>query len=171
MQKIAKFSKVSYHQFEADWKDSFPESTSVQIQNMYDEIKLPRRATTGSAGYDFFTPVQFILPPKQSIKIPTGIRVNIQEGWVLTIHPRSSLGFKYRLQIDNTTGIIDSDYYHSDNQGHMFVKLTNDSNQGKTVQLLQGEAMVQGIFLPFGIVEDDDVSDLRNGGFGSTNKP
>lgn len=163
------FDKVSYRQFEEDYKTTFPQSTSVQIQNIYNEIKLPKRATKGSAGYDFFSPINVILPPKQTIKIPTGICVEIQEGWVLTLHPRSSLGFKYRLQLDNTTGIIDADYVHSDNEGHIFVKLTNDTMEGKSVQMVAGEAMVQGIFLPFGICEDDDVSTQRNGGFGSTN--
>lgn len=170
MQKIAKFYKVGFHQFSKDWMNAFPESTSVQIQNIYDEIKLPKRATTGSAGYDFFTPITFVLPPKETIRIPTGIRVKMEEGWVLQLHPRSSLGFKYRLQLDNTTGIIDCDYYDSDNEGHIHAKITNDSNDGKTVNLVQGDAMLQGIFLPFGICVDDAVEEIRNGGFGSTNQ-
>lgn len=169
MQRIAKFHKVSYQQFEQDWKATFPQSTSVQVQNVYDDIQVPKRATTGSAGYDFYTPIKFLLRPKESIKIPTGIRAEIQEGWVLLMHPRSSLGFKFRLQLDNTTGVIDSDYVHSDNEGHIFAKITNDSNDGKSLQLLVGEAFLQGIFLPFGITEDDDVREVRNGGFGSTN--
>lgn len=170
MQKIAKFYKVSYRQFAIDWKDTFPQSTSVQIQNIYDDIKLPKRATKGSAGYDFFSPITFVLPPKETIKIPTGIRVSMNEGWVLMLYPRSSLGFKYRLQMDNTTGIIDSDYFESDNEGHIFAKMTNDSNQGKTVNLVAGDAMLQGIFMPFGICEDDTCEETRNGGFGSTNR-
>ena len=95
--------------------------------------------------------------------------MEIQEGWVLTLYPRSSLGFKYRLQLDNSVGIIDSDYFSSDNEGHLFVKLTNDTNEGKTVNLRAGDAMLQGIFLPFGICEDDACQGVRNGGFGSTN--
>ncbi len=169
VEKVAKFYKVSFHQFLKDWKACFPNSTSVQIQNIYDEIKLPKRATKGSAGYDFYTPITFVLPPQHTIKLPTGIRVKIQEGWVLTLYPRSSLGFKYRLQLDNSVGIIDSDYFSSDNEGHLFVKLTNDTNEGKTVNLRAGDAMLQGIFLPFGICEDDACQGVRNGGFGSTN--
>ncbi|MEG1732626.1 MAG: deoxyuridine 5'-triphosphate nucleotidohydrolase [Longicatena sp.] len=168
MEKIAKFHKVSHYQFERAWKDCFPKSTISQIQNIYDDIKLPKRATSGSAGYDFFTPITFVLPPKESIKIPLGIRVEIAEGWVLQLHPRSSLGFKYRLQLDNTTGIIDSDYFASDNEGHIFVKLTNDSNHGKSVNVMVGEGILQGIFLPYGITIDDEASEKRNGGFGST---
>lgn len=69
--------------------------------------------------------------PGESVKIPTGVRVEMEEGWVLSIFPRSSLGFKYRLQLNNTVGIIDSDYFYSDNEGHMFIKMTNDSREGK----------------------------------------
>lgn len=87
---------------------------------------------------------------------------------MLSIFPRSSLGFKYRLQLNNTVGIIDSDYFYSDNEGHMFIKMTNDSREGKTVELAAGMAFAQGIFLPYGITVDDDCTSTRNGGFGST---
>ena len=83
---------------------------------------------------------------------------------------RSGLGFKYRLQLNNTVGIIDSDYFYSDNEGHIFVKLTNDSKENKTVIVEAGQGFVQGLFIPFGITEDDNVSALRNGGFGSTTR-
>ena len=167
MQKIAKFYKVSYEQFEKDCKGIFNEH---EIKTIYDGIQLPKRATKGSAGYDFYSPVSFTLKPQETIKLPTGIRAQMCEGWVLQLFPRSSLGFKYRLQFNNTVGIIDEDYFYSDNEGHIFVKLTNDSKEGKTLQIEANEALVQGIFLPFGICEDDEVSEIRNGGFGSTNK-
>ena len=122
------------------------------------------------SGYDFFSPVDFTLKPGETIKIPTGIRVFIEEDWVLNIFPRSGLGFKFRLQMNNTVGIIDSDYFYSDNEGHIFVKLTNDSNEGKTVSVEQGTGMVQGIFMQYGVTIDDDVTEVRNGGFGSTTK-
>ena len=167
MQKIAKFYKVSYEQFEKDCKGIFNEH---EIKTIYDGIQLPKRATKGSAGYDFYSPVSFTLKPQETIKLPTGIRAQMCEGWVLQLFPRSSLGFKYRLQFNNTVGIIDEDYFYSDNEGHIFVKLTNDSKEGKTLQIEANEALVQGIFLPFGICEDDEVSEKRDGGFGSTNK-
>lgn len=170
MKKIAKFEKVSFTQFKKDFLDSFPDYDENEALTIYKTIKLPKRATKGSAGYDFYTPIDFTLKPQQTVKIPTGIRVKIHEGWVLGLYPRSGLGFKYRLQLNNTVGIIDSDYYNSDNEGHMFVKLTNDSNENKDVSLKAGQGMVQGIFFEFGIVEDDDVSEERNGGFGSTTK-
>ncbi|MBU5460705.1 dUTP diphosphatase [Anaerostipes sp. MSJ-23] len=170
MNKIAQFHKVSFAQFEESWKDSFPDTTSDEIRKIYDEIKLPCRATKGSAGYDFFSPIDFTLKPGETIKIPTGIRVFIEPDWVLNIFPRSGLGFKFRLQMNNTVGIIDSDYFNSDNEGHIFVKLTNDTNEGKTVSVARGTGMVQGIFMQYGITIDDNVVQIRNGGFGSTTK-
>ena len=110
------------------------------------------------------------LKPGETIKIPTGIRVFIESDWVLNIFPRSGLGFKFRLQMNNTVGIIDSDYFYSDNEGHIFAKLTNDSNEGKTVSVPQGTGMVQGIFMQYGVTIDDDATEVRNGGFGSTTK-
>ena len=113
MKRIAKFHKVSLGQFKKDWKDTFPEDSKDidnEISYIYEDIKLPKRATVGSAGYDFFSPIDIVLEPGETIKIPTGIRVEIHEGWVLKCYPRSGLGFKFRLQFDNTVGIIDSDY-------------------------------------------------------------
>ena len=155
MNKIAQFHKVSFEQFKESWDDSFPGASEEEIKEIYDQIKLPKRATRGSAGYDFF---------------PTGIRVFIESDWVLNIFPRSGLGFKFRLQMNNTVGIIDSDYFYSDNEGHIFVKLTNDTNEGKTVSVAQGTGMVQGIFMQYGVTIDDDATEVRNGGFGSTTK-
>ena len=163
MKKIAKFEKVSLRQFEYSWKDTFGEG-----ENVYNEIKLPHRATSGSAGYDFYSPLDFSLAPGESIKIPTGIRAKIADGWVLKIYPRSGLGFKYRLQLNNTVGIIDSDYYSSDNEWHIFIKITNDSKEGKTLEVKKGDAFAQGIFIEYGITVDDDADGVRNGGFGST---
>ena len=159
MKRIAQFEKISEKQFTADCNEM-----------SYDEIKLPRRATSGSAGYDFFIGVDLELKPGETAKIPTGIRVKIDDGWVLKIYPRSGLGFKYRLQLNNTVGIIDSDYYNSDNEGHIFIKITNDSNEGKTLSLKKGDGFAQGIFVEYGITLDDDACEIRNGGFGSTSK-
>ena len=142
MKRIAKFHKVSWEQFRKDWVDTFGEQPEEKIREIYEGIKLPKRAT--------------------------GVRVEMAEDWVLCLYPRSGLGFKYRLQLNNTVGIIDSDYFYSDNEGHMFMKLTNDSKEGKTLEVGQSEGMVQGIFMQYGITEDDDADGVRNGGFGST---
>ncbi len=170
MKRIAQFFKVSPDNFQKAIQEEFPEYTEADIRDMYESLELPKRATKGSAGYDFYAPFAFCLPPGATIKIPTGIRVKMEEDWVLQLYPRSGLGFKYRLQMNNTVGIIDSDYYHSDNEGHIFIKMTNDSNEGKTVEVAVGTGFAQGIFTEYGITVDDEVEEVRNGGFGSTNK-
>ena len=133
MLRIARFEKVSPQRFVNDWISTFPQQTIEQAVMAYEHIQLPRRATSGSAGYDFFAPVGFELPAGGSIKIPTGVRALIEDGWVLTLYPRSGLGFKFRFQLDNTVGVIDSDYAHSDNEGHIFMRMTNDSREGKVL--------------------------------------
>lgn len=169
MKRVAKFEKVSWEQFLEDWRDTFGnEQEQARIQKIYDRIRLPRRATAGSAGYDFFLTLPIVLRPGESIKVPTGIRARMDVNWVLQIYPRSGLGFKYRLQMNNTVGIIDSDYFYSDNEGHIFIKILNDSREEKTLELAEGMAFAQGIFMEYGITEDDDVTESRNGGFGST---
>ncbi len=170
MERIASFEKVSYERFREDWKKNYPDTEETGILKIYEGIQMPRRATRGSAGYDFFAPADLVIPPGEELLVPTGIRVKIATGYVLMLFPRSSLGFKYRLQLNNTVGIIDSDYYLADNEGHIFCKLTNDTTQNKTVEISAGAGMVQGIFVAFGITVDDNVSADRSGGFGSTDK-
>ena len=164
--RIAKFYKVSKEQY----LKSFDNKNNEEILSIYDDILLPKRATKGSAGYDFFAPFDIVLKPGETIKVPTGIRVSMEENYVLKLYPRSGLGFKYRLQLNNTVGIIDSDYYYSDNEGHIFAKITNDSNEGKTLEIKKGQGFMQGIFVEYGITLDDDTIQVRNGGFGSTTK-
>ena len=150
MKRIAQFFKVSEEQFGRD---------------CYDKIKLPLRATSGSAGYDFFAPYDFELDPGEEIIIDTGIRAKIQEDWVLVIFPRSGSGFKYGVRLANTAGVIDSDYFNADNEGHIKIKLVGGT---KTYSVKAGDAFAQGIFLPYGITEDDESTEERHGGFGST---
>lgn len=169
MQRIAKFHKVSLEQFSKDWIDTFGLEEG-NLQEIYNSIKLPKRATAGSAGYDFYVPIHLIIEPGETVKVPTGIRVEMENNWVLKCYPRSGLGFKYRLQLNNTVGIIDSDYFFSDNEGHIFSKITNDTNEEKTVDIAGGEGFMQGIFVEYGITTDDDAVETRNGGFGSTTK-
>lgn len=170
MERIAKFEKVSYEQFYKDFKDTFPLYSDNEIKDIYDNIKLPKRATIGSAGYDFFSPIDITLKENETIKIPTGIRVKIDDSYVLLMFPRSGLGFKYRLQLNNTIGVIDSDYYNALNEGHIFCKMTNDTNENKIVDVKKGQGFVQGIFFKFGITIDDESDGIRTSGFGSTTK-
>lgn len=157
-----KFEKVSFDQY----VNSI--GGDVDLHAEYNNIKLPRRATTGSAGYDFFSPFNFELAPGETIKIPTGIRVLLDEDKFLAIYPRSGLGFKYRMQLDNTVGIVDSDYSWSDNEGHIFIKITNDGREGKTIHINKGEAFAQGIITQYFVTINDETNGIRNGGFGST---
>lgn len=140
----------------------------AEAKMMYDLIDLPVRATTGSAGYDFKSPVSFTLAPDASVKIPTGIRIKIDEGWWLCCAPRSGLGCKYRMQLDNTIGVVDSDYYNSDNEGHIYAKITNDSKERKELSVGAGDRFMLTIFIPYGITYSDTAEGVRNGGWGST---
>ena len=166
MERIAKFLKVS----EDNFISSLDGFSKEEAKKIYEDIKLPLRATKYSAGYDFYSPFDFTLKPGETIKIPTGIRAKMREDYALFLLPRSGLGFKYRLQLNNTIGLIDADYFYSDNEGHIFAKITNDSNEGKVISVKKGEAFIQGAFLSYGITEDDEVNSIRNGGFGSTSK-
>ena len=170
MEIIAKFEKVSLKQFLEGAKEFLPTLNEDQLKELYDNIKLPKRATKASAGYDFFTYVDLTLNPGETLKVPTGIRCKIEDNYVLLIAPRSSLGFKYRLQLDNTIGVIDSDYYNAKNEGHIFIKITNDSKNNKQMKVNALEGFAQGIFVQYGITIDDEVNEIRTGGFGSTNK-
>lgn len=168
MKKIAKFHKVSFESSRRPGRESSRRQKKRRLRQSMRKLKLPKRATRGSAGYDFYTPFNIILKPGETVKIPTGIRAEMEEGWVLKLYPRSGLGFKFRLQLNNTVGIIDSDYFYSDNEGHIFAKLTNDSKEGKVVCIEKGTGFMQGIFVEYGITVDDDAVEIRNGGFGST---
>ena len=177
MKRIAKFSKVSFEEFyngmiQGLWTHSpMPAENSSEykyMKDVYNNIKLPERKTVGSAGYDFHIPFDITLSPGETILIPTGIRCMMEPEWVLKLYPRSGLGFKYRLQLNNTVGIIDSDYFNSDNEGHIFINITNDSKEGKTLCVKEGTGFAQGIFLEYGITVDDDATAVRNGGMGST---
>lgn len=161
MNRIAQFYLVSREQLLKDWTFDCPAPEAV---------KLPKRATSGSAGYDFYAPVGFELKPGETILLPTGVRAKMDDGWVLMMFPRSGLGFKFRLQLNNTVGVIDSDYFNAKNEGHIMLKLTNDSNEGKTVSVNAGDAVAQGVFLPYGVTVDDDAAGVREGGFGSTDR-
>lgn len=176
----AKFYKVSLERFKNDKvnthvNEEFTKEIAEAVFNdvvvkSYNNLKLPKRATKGSAGYDFFAPFNIDIHPGETVTIPTGIRCEMNPSWVLMLFPRSGLGFKYKMQLNNTVGIIDSDYFFSDNEGHIMVKITNDTNENKTIHIEEGKAFVQGIFVQYGITEDDEATETRNGGFGSTDK-
>ena len=153
MERIAEFMRISKNK---------------NNESFYDDIILPKRATSGSAGYDFYIPYDLKINPNESVRVETNVRCKIDNGYVLMVFPRSSLGFKYKLQLDNTVGVIDSDYFNADNEGHIIVCLTNHSD--KVLELKKNDRFAQGVFLKFGITIDDEVNTERTGGYGSTGK-
>lgn len=183
MNAIAKFEKVSYEQFKKDFMNAFPITDEEKMDKLfmdiyesnlretYKSIKLPKRSTKGSAGYDFFIPMPVTIKKGTAVTIPTGIRCKMEDGWVLEMYPRSGHGFKSGIHLANTVGIIDSDYYNADNEGHIQIKMINDSAIAPNEMVFEAsKAFCQGIFKQFGITVDDESEAERTGGFGSTDK-
>lgn len=168
--KVAKFEKVSFEQWRESLKEQYPSNEEL-LKNMLDELHKPMRSTEGSAGYDFFMPFDVMLNPGNEIVIPTGIRVKMNNNFVLKIYPRSGLGFKYKVRFANTVGIIDSDYYFADNEGHIMISMSNNTTD-KVLKLRKGDKFCQGVFVEYGITEDDDedTHEKRTGGMGSTGR-
>ena len=162
MQRVARFEKVSYDQFVKDSRKFLYDFTDEEMAHVYAGIKLPKRATSGSAGYDFHTPYEVVLHPHEKIIIPSGIRCEIEDGYMMLGVVRSSMGIKHDINLSNTCMVLDSD-----NEGHIMIALRNMKNY--TVRCDAGDRIMQGVFLPFGITLDDDVSKQRTGGIGSTN--
>ena len=176
IERIAEFEKLEKEDYikafldiRGDYYPDLEVATRIASQ-WYDTITVPVRATAGSAGYDFVIPLDVVIKPGYTCLVLTGIRCKMDEGWVLNIYPRSSLGFKYRCQLDNTVGIIDQDYYYSDNKGHIMIKITNDSKDGKDMILKAGDRFAQGVFTRYGITYSDNSTNIRNGGIGSTSE-
>lgn len=177
------FHKVSFEQFVESFKPIYTSQLSPEqvysdkdVENaakvIYDLIRLPERATAGSNGYDFFFPFgDTEIAPGQSIIIPTGIKVKLNPGWALLVYSRSSLGFNYRVLIEENVAVIDEDYFDNiNNEGHIFIKIINDNREGQTVTLRLGAAFCQGLFTLTGRAVNDNVTVERVGGIGSTNK-
>ena len=162
---VAKFEKVSYEQFKKDMIKCTGFDDEELIKCCYDDIKLPKRSTKGSAGYDFYTPITFLPLVGEGVVIPTGIRCKMEPGWVLELYPRSGQGFKYGMYLYNTVGVIDSDYYNADNEGHIMVKV---AVREECSFITENERFCQGVFKQFGITIDDDAEEERTGGIGST---
>ena len=169
---MVKFEKISYEQFEKDYVAIFGDEIEKGcIKNIYDGLRLPRRSTTGSCGYDFFSPFEFILEePNAELIIPTGIRAIMDDDKFLMITPRSGLGTRHYMRLANTIGIVDSDYSKSDNEGHIFIKYRLENHNSDSVNVKTGMAIAQGIFMNYLKTNDDDADGVRNGGFGSTDK-
>ena len=163
MNRVATFEKVSFEQYKTDCEKNYKLSPEDNLYAEWQAIRLPERATDGSAGYDFFIPRAKYINGQPKV-IVTGIRVHIDPGWVLVCAPKSGLGFKYETRLVNTIGIVDGDYYYSENEGHILAKIASEAS----FDLNPGEKFMQGVFFPYGITKDDHATGHRNGGFGST---
>ena len=154
------FEKISFEQFKKDIENN---------KDLYDSYILPKRATKYSAGYDFFAISDITIKPKEIVKIPTGYKANFEPSEDLLLMMRSGLGFKYNLRFTNQIGLIESDYYNNEsNEGHMWVSVQNEGNQ--TVTIKKNTAYCQGVFINFLTTDDDNVTDIRKGGLGSTDR-
>lgn len=155
------FEKISFEQFKKDIEDN---------HSLYESLKLPKRSTVKSAGYDFFSVIDFTLKPNECMKIPLGIKVQMNDDEVLFLIVRSSMGFKYNVRMCNQIGVIESDYYNNiDNEGHLFIKLQNHGNEDYVVK--KGDKIIQGILTKFLTVDnEEEIKNERIGGIGSTDK-
>lgn len=127
-------------------------------------VEAPKRSTVGSAGYDFYLPLdRLVIHSGQTVKFDSGVRVeDMPKGTVLLLFARSSLGSK-GIVLTNGTGVIDSDYKHN-----IKAFLTNFSDN--SIVLTQGDRYMQGIFVQYSLTEDDVTEEQRVGGVGSTGR-
>ena len=154
------FEKISFAEFRKVFGDD---------KELYQEYNLPRRSSKHSAGYDFLAVKDYVIRPKEILKIPTGVKARMQGDEVLLIVVRSSMGFKYNVRLTNQVGVIDSDFYNNiDNEGHIFISLQNEGDKDYVIE--KGEAYAQGMFMKYLLSDDDTAEGIRIGGLGSSNK-
>ncbi len=153
------FKKISFDQFKKDV------STDEEMYNLY---KLPERNTKHSAGYDFYSICDFVIKPREQMKIPTGIKAYMNSDEVLFLFVRSSMGFKYNVRMCNQVGVIDGDYYDNiDNEGHIWIKLQNEGNTDYVIK--KGDKIIQGVFSKYLLADnEEEITNVRKGGLGST---
>jgi len=123
---------------------------------------LPKRATNGSAGYDFVAPVDIKIPFASVVKVSTNTKVYMPSDEVLKIYPRSSMAIKRGVTLVNDVAIIDSDFKDT-------IVLALHNNSMGAVTIKKGEKIAQGIFQKY-LTCGDEPSVVRNGGIGSTGK-
>lgn len=154
--------------FELISKDNF-DNIFPKANARYGDLKLPKRATSKSAGYDCFAPFDIELHPNEEIQVPTGIKSYMLDDEALFAHTRSGFGFKYYIRLANIVGIVDADYYNNeDNEGHIWIKIRNEGD--KVFSIKKGDAFCQFIFQKYLLADNDDFTGKkRSGGIGSTN--
>lgn len=130
-------------------------------------IQLPRRADPGSCGYDFYSPIDFILKPGEFLLIPTDIKAYMQADEVLELNVRSNQG-KLAIEVADTISWIDASYYNNPkNEGNIHIFLRNNGLEDYVVK--QGDRVFQGKFSKYLLTDDDyPLHSIRSGGFGSS---
>lgn len=136
-------------------------------------INLPVRKTKYSAGYDIEAAEDCIIPSfkkgQKPTLVKTGLKAYMEEDEVLLLFNRSSNAGKRGLVMANSVGVIDKDYYgNEDNDGHFMFSFFNIKDED--VEIKKGDAIGQGIFQKYLVVDDDLAEGTRTGGFGSTSK-
>ena len=140
------FEKISFEQFKKDVEDN---------RKLYESYNLPRRETKYAAGYDFYALFDFTLKPGEIMKVPTGIKVNMEGDDVLLLMDRSSQGFKYNVRFCNQVGVIDKDYYNNpNNEGHMWIRIQNEGDKDYVVKC--GDGICQGLFMKYLVVDNEE---------------
>jgi len=145
-------------------------SAKIKIKKLTDTAKTPTRGSEYAAGYDLYADVKedVQIKPHETIKIGTGLAMEIPDGYFGAIFARSGLAAKEGLRPANCVGVCDSDY-----RGEYIVAIHNDSEETRTVTA--GERIAQLVVMPYLPVTFDEVAELTDtnrgeGGFGSTGK-
>lgn len=132
-------------------------------------MKLPKRSTKNSAGYDFYAMEDIICKPREITMVKTGIKAKMEDNEVLLLFNRSSNPKKKGLIILNGVGVVDADYYGNENNDGEIAGLFYNMRD-EDVKIEAGDKIMQGIFVKYGIIDDDAAEGERTGGFGSTGK-
>lgn len=140
----------------------------VRFKRLNDLAKIPTRGSKFSAGYDLYaaTDKDIQIPPHSTVKIGTGLAMELPVGWFGAIFARSGIATKRGLRPANCVGVADADY-----RNEYIVALHNDTTETKTVQA--GERIAQLVILPCQDIDFKEVNELHDtdrgmGGFGST---
>lgn len=140
----------------------------MKVKRLYEEALLPTKATEGSAAFDLYAYTEAPLDPCETFKYKTGIALEIPEGSVGLIFPRSGLSTKFGIRLSNCVGVIDSDY-----RGEIIVALHNDGDESYMIN--RGDRIAQLMIVDIPKIEIEEVTELSDtkrgiGGFGSSGK-
>ena len=136
-------------------------------------INLPVRKTKCSAAYDIEAAEDTIVPSfKKGMKatlVSTGLKAYMQEDEVLYLFAKSSGFGKKGIMLSNAVGVIDGDYHgNEDNDGHIMFSIINLKDED--LHIKKGDAIGQAMFTKYLKADDDNATEIRKGGFGSTSK-